>query len=90
MAMAPVAVQCSWSMQASASRRGMSSPPDPRTLSPQDREALWHSNLNTCHVWADQSEHVAVLRAGGEPELPLPIRQRYDDLGLDPGDRGPT
>ncbi len=84
MAMAPVAVQCSWSMQASAARRGTSSAPDRRALTPEQRQAIWRSNLNTCHVWAEHGEQVAVLLAGGELELPLPIRQRYDDLGLDP------
>ena len=84
MAMAPVAVQCSWSMQASAARRGTSSAPDRRALPPQERAALWQSNLNTCHVWAEHGEQIAVLRAGGQLELPLPIRRRYEELGLDP------
>ena len=85
VAMAPVAVQCSWSMQASVSRRSTSSAPDQRTLSPQQRETLWRSNLNTCHVWSEHGEQVANLRAGGELELPLAIRRRYGELGLAPG-----
>lgn len=87
MATAPVAVQCSWSMQASASRRGIPSAHDPSTLPPREREAIWRSNVNTCHVWAEDGEQVAVLRAGGELEVPLPLRRRYDELGLDPGGR---
>lgn len=83
LAMGPVAVQCSWSMRASVTRRGLVPAADPRPLSPEQRQALWRSNLNTCHVWAEDGKQVALLRAGGELEMPLAIRRRYNELGLD-------
>ncbi len=88
LAMGPVAVQCSWSMQASVSRRGASTSV-PRAMSSAERDGLWRSNLNTCHVWADEGEQVAFLRAGGELETPLPIRRRYEELGVAPGSERP-
>ena len=84
MAMAPVAVQCSWSMQASAARRGMSPGPSQASMTAEQREAIWRSNLNTCHVWAEDGEQVALLRGGEHLEPPLPIQRRYEELGLGP------
>ncbi len=81
LAMGPVAVQCTWSMQASVSRRGASTSV-PGTMSSAQRDGLRRSNLNTCHVWAEDGEQVAYLEAGGELGLPLPIRSRYEELGV--------
>jgi hypothetical protein len=89
-AMAPVAVQCFWSMQASTARRGAADgaaegvdDPDGNGRSRPGRD-LWAMNLNTCHVWADDGELVGRLEAGEPMEVPVFLRARLDQLGLDP------
>ena len=42
------------------------------------------TNINSCHVWAEDSEHVAALRNGGQMEVPLWITRRFAELGRDP------
>jgi hypothetical protein len=81
-AMAPVAIQCVWSMRASNAKRrgdGASDPAIERT----DDAAMWRMNLNSCHVWAEDSEHVRHLQAGGEMPAPVFVRARMRDLDLD-------
>jgi hypothetical protein len=84
-AMAPVAVQCMWSMQASNARRG-GTMPTPEDVTPEMRRAAWQMNLNTCHVWAEDGEQVARLEAGGDFEPPVWAAERMVQLGLKPDD----
>jgi len=81
-AMAPVAVQCMWSMQASNARRsapgGGHSPP-----TAAEEQAIWRSNLNTCHVWDEHGEWVAALEAGASLPAPVFIRDRLEQRGID-------
>ena len=42
------------------------------------------TNLNTCHIWAEDGEQVTTIRAGGPMEVPVWIQRRYSELGLDP------
>lgn len=84
LAMAPVAVQCIWSMQASQSRRTGEPMPGPEELSSAERERRWAATLNSCHVWADDGELVHNLRNGGTVELPVTIKRRFERLGIDP------
>jgi hypothetical protein len=81
-AMAPVAVQCFWSMRASTRRRGVDVPFQP----PDDehREVAWRLNVGSCHVWAADGEHVENLRNGGEMEVPVWMKVRLRALGRDP------
>ena len=82
-AMAPVAVQSIWSFnmaQSQASTVGAKI----RSISKRRVEAALMANTNSCHVWAEDGEHVAGLRAGGEMEAPLWITKRLGDLGRDP------
>lgn len=81
-AMAPVAVQCTWSMRV-AKAREMGDPPR-QPMSPEQREMMFASNINTCHVWDDEGEHVALLRRGEMPEPPLQVTRRLVELGRDP------
>lgn len=95
-AMAPVAMQCVWSMRAStanrlrASRAGEpSSEPaagDAEGSTAQHRSELWKMNLNTCHVWAEDSDVVARIRDGEMPEPPVFAAERMVTLGLKPQD----
>jgi hypothetical protein len=52
-----------------------------------DREAHIIGNLNTCHVWAEGSEHIAAARAT-EIGVPVFITRRLRQLGRDPQDWG--
>ncbi len=79
-AMAPVAVQCMWSMRASQAKRGGGMTAEP---SPEQRDMAWQFNLNTCHVWAEDGEQMAAVNRGDEPEMPLWIRDRAERLGID-------
>jgi hypothetical protein len=83
-AMAPVAVQCFWSMEAATS------PTEPETddaeVMRERRRARWSTNLNTCHVWAEDGELVENIEAGGEFGTPIFIAKRVAELGLEADD----
>lgn len=88
-AMAPVAIQCLWSMRAAIMQRGGSESAGSskaETISSEQREAMWRTNLNSCHVWAEDSDTVAQLVAGGPMETPVFARERLVELGLKPDD----
>jgi hypothetical protein len=80
-AMAPVAIQSMWSFRmAQAQASGANSP-----FAAQDaRDAAVAANLNSCHVWAEDGEHVAGIRDGQPMEVPLWITKRFVELGRDP------
>jgi len=86
-AMAPVAVQCFWSISASEAKKRVRSAENvnfvARTMTPEEREAQWKMNLNTCHVWAEDGEMVRTVRSGGMPEPMLFAVKRMDELGID-------
>jgi hypothetical protein len=84
LAMAPVAIQCIWSMQASESRRTGSRMRRGQDLSPDELEWRWSASLNSCHVWAEDGALVENVRAGVEVGLPIPMRRRFEQLGIDP------
>ena len=84
LAMAPVAVQCTWSMHGVA-RREVPAPGGGRPgPTPEDRARMLQSNLDTCHVWSADSEHVAAIRAGQPVELPITMAERYRKFGVSP------
>ena len=43
--------------------------------------SVLRANLDTCHVWADDGEHVADLRAGRPMEVPMTMQRRFRALG---------
>jgi hypothetical protein len=84
-AMAPVAVQCFWSMQASNARRaGMDAPFAPNQ--DETADAAWKYNIGSCHVWAPDGAMVAAVQAGAEVEIPVSIQRRMRELGRDPNE----
>lgn len=92
-AMAPVAVQCFWSMSASDAKRRSAAARSadnidfvPRVMTREEREAQWRMNLNTCHVWADDGEWVDHIRNGGAHGPPLFASKRLEELGRDPAE----
>jgi hypothetical protein len=83
-AMAPVAVQSWFGMARLAGDRGDRGDEgladDPLSVV---RSAHRERNLNTCHIWAEDSE-LTLMAARGEPvPLPLPVLRRYAELGGD-------
>lgn len=80
-AMAPVAIQSMWSFRmAHARSEGDNSP----FGSQEARLGVVAANLNTCHVWAEDSEHVVAIRNGEPMEVPLWISNRFSELDRDP------
>lgn len=71
-AMAPVAVQCMWSMQ----------PPGAPEGGARGETAFLR---NTCHVWAEDGEMWDMVRRGEPIPVPIPVSRRMHDAGLDPG-----
>ena len=81
-AMAPVAVQSTWSMGVLAMRESGGKNP---AMSDEDMRAFaMRSNLNTCHVWDEHGEHVAAVQDGEPQEIPLWVRRSYERRGKDP------
>lgn len=85
-AMAPAVVQSMWSVSVRDGRQGEGSE---ATSSPEARERRIASTLNTCHVWAEDGEHVATVRQGDRANYPpIPVRDRLRALGRDENDWG--
>ena len=79
-AMAPVALQCFWSMRsADAQEQG----DDEQVLQPmRPDDESWKLIVGTCHAWAEDSEAVALRRANEVEPVPVFMRGRLRDLGL--------
>lgn len=84
----PWAIQCIWSMHATEMRR--TGPPvlRPEDLSPEERERRLAASLNSCHVWENDGDFVRELRAGRAVEVPIPMKRRFEQLGIDMATRG--
>jgi hypothetical protein len=80
-AMAPAVIQAMWSVSIRAGRgnsRGQDSD------SNEARERRIAGTLNTCHIWAEDGEHVAAIRRGDRSDHPpIPVRERLRELGRD-------
>jgi hypothetical protein len=80
-ALAPAVVQATWSVTILDQRKARKTQ---QTLTAEEREWRVQGNKNTCHLWAEEGEHVADMRAGRMHEYPLiPIRKRLENLGRD-------
>lgn len=77
-AMVPAATQALWSLRIGARRADGD---EPFEWNPERVNEMVQGNLNTCHVWAEDGDHVAALRDGAEPEQPLWIAERAVELG---------
>jgi hypothetical protein len=85
-AMAPIAIQCMWSMRASDAKQSSGEETVEAERSPMKRSDMWKMNLNTCHVWAEDSDVVARYAAGGTFEPPVFAQERMVELGITPED----
>lgn len=80
-AMAPAVVQSTWSVSIRRARAG-NQPLGARNSAERDKRVL--ANTNTCHIWAEDGEHIAAIRRGDRVGIgPLPVRDRLRDLGRD-------
>lgn len=79
-AMAPVAMQCFWSMRAATAREQGSD----AGVAPLTGDDSWRMNIGTCHMWAEDGDHVADLAAGKGFDVPVFLKTRLDELGRDP------
>jgi hypothetical protein len=79
-AMAPVAIQSTWSLRIHEARRSGQPATDPFTQG-DARERGIAMNLNTCHIWAEDGEQVASIRRGDPMEVPVWIERRLEKLG---------
>ncbi len=84
-AMAPAVVQSMWSVN--VRRRRLASGASPLADDEQQKRQF-AGNLNTCHVWAEDGDHVALVRRGERPPLPLQVTERLRKLGRDPSNWG--
>ena len=79
-AMAPVAMQCFWSMKAATAKLNG----EPSPIADRDRindDDGWKRIIGTCHVWDPKGPAVAA-RLGGDPEeAPLFLRGRGNGGG---------
>jgi hypothetical protein len=77
-AMAPVAIQTSWSMRAFVATGGA----DQNTPAIRDQRSRQLAvNFDTCHMWDEDGELVASVKAGKEIEIPLAVSIRLRELG---------
>lgn len=87
-AMAPVAMQCFWSMR--ATEAAMAGLPDPFSDPDRRDDDMWRRAVNTCHVWDEQGPAVAAREAGVPEEAPVFLRARLVDLGISMPDGAPV
>ena len=78
-AMAPVATQSVWSMQAMNKQRD-GQPVSPMAATTEERIG---PSRNTCHVWADVGPLIPRILAGEPAPVMLTIRRRLAELGID-------
>jgi hypothetical protein len=80
-AMAPVAVQCHWSMAILARRDAGTR----AALSPEDRADSLRLSENSCHVWAPGGELYEGVKNGNRHPRPMvSLQRRLEELGIDP------
>jgi hypothetical protein len=79
-AMAPIGMQCFWSMRAAGA--ALRSEPDPMLAPGRHDDQLWRKSIDTCHVWAADSSAVAAREAGVAEGAPVFMRSRLAKLGI--------
>jgi hypothetical protein len=83
-AMAPVAMQCIWSLRASEAAAVPAADAPAPAVGAADQDEMWRVNLNSCHVWAADSDFVRGLETGDAVELPIWAEERMVELGIKP------
>ncbi len=80
-AMAPAVMQSLWSVEV-LNRRKAGWPVESRPERGEDHPGF-RTNLNTCHIWDEEGEHVVKIRSGEARRVPIQISQRLKELGRD-------
>ena len=80
--MAPAVVQSTWSVTMRKRREAGIA----LGAMDGDRAIAFERNINTCHVWADDGEHIAAIRRGEPTEPLIQVAERLVELGRDPGE----
>ncbi len=86
-AMAPAVVQATWSVDRRGKPRSSSDGgaeqargADSAAMGDVARQA---ANINTCHIYAEGSERVEMIRKGERLDPPIPVQRRLEALGID-------
>ena len=85
-AMAPVAIQSTWSMRALSETEQFGAPPLGKSPTQEELNARFAFNLNTCHVWAEDGDLIEAIKRGEDHGPPLWAIERSKELGIDPDD----
>lgn len=80
-AMAPVAIQSMWSFRIAQAHDEGTEASDSGFGTIEARDNAMRMNLNTCHMWAEDGDLVAGVRAGEPMEVPVWIHDRFAKLG---------
>ncbi len=81
-AMAPAVVQSMWSV---STRKQREENRKPGMSDPEERLRRVAANTNTCHIWAEDGDHIAAIKRGERSGFPpIPVRERLTELGRDP------
>lgn len=80
-AMGPAVVQSTWSAAVLKQRREGLPPGGSRE---EDRRKRFTGNINTCHVWDEDGDHVAAMVGGDMPPPPMQVTERLVQLGRHP------
>jgi|TARA_B110000881_G_C18591449_1_gene528255 hypothetical protein len=80
LAMGPVAIQASWSLvnlhESLESRLN-------KVDNDHDRERRLQLNMNTCHVWKEEGQHIQLIKLGKRAPLPDWESERLMELGVE-------
>ena len=80
LAMGPVAIQASWSLV--NLHQSLESKLD-TVDNDQDRERRLQMNMNTCHVWKEDGQHIQLIKMGRRAPLPDWESKRLVELGVE-------
>ena len=80
-AMAPVAIQCGWSMQMLKAQEILASGKELPSEPSEARKMAYKMNLNTCHIWDEDGDHVRRIEEGIPMEAPVWVEKRMAKLG---------
>jgi hypothetical protein len=80
-AMAPVALQCFWSMK--SAEAVLSGGSEPVLDESRGRDDSWRMIVGSCHYWDPDGPAVAAAEANVPPPVPVFMRARLEKLGID-------
>ncbi|NOX29339.1 MAG: DUF2889 domain-containing protein [Actinobacteria bacterium] len=88
LAMAPAAIQATWSMRKLSETSEQVAPPLPVKPTPEQLRHHFAFNINTCHIWAEDGVNITAVTNGEPLDPPLWASRRLEKLGRDPSEWG--